>query len=117
MSKRRHSAQVELLPVVESGASVPVAKPELQGVIDAFHTAYLTSYGKPPTWGAKRAAMLKRLVAQLGAPEVKERIAHLFGGSGPQWLQPPYDVETFVRHIDKLVTAAPRRPSDYLGGK
>jgi hypothetical protein len=97
------SKQIELIPTVASGVPVDksVNKADLQLAIDHFHAAYLTSYGEPPTWGAKRAAMMKRLISAHGLVRVRRTIDRLFGNP-PAWLRPRFDLETLTQHFDKL---------------
>lgn len=68
----------------------------------AFHDAYLAQNGVAPTWGAKQAGQIKRLVSAHGAEEVQRRIAILFGGQGPAFIAAPFDVGTLAQHFDKL---------------
>ena len=87
--------------------------------IATFHDAFVKAYGAKPSWGVKRAAMMKRLVKEHGLDEVKRRIAVLFERGLGRWPEPPYTIGVLSSQFDRLVaTVTPTRgvrPSDVLG--
>jgi len=100
-------------------AGKPEATPGLKLTIAAFDAAYRAAYNARPTWGAKQAAMVKRLVKAHGSDEVIVRIGRLFDGA-LSWPPAPYDVGVLVAQFDRLVAGAVKsttrvRPSDVLG--
>jgi len=103
---------MELIPPVDSDVDGPLVtgggKSAVVSCIQAFDTAYRLAYaGERPTWGAKQAAMIKRLLASHGEAVVRERIESLFR-DGPRvlrWISGKYDLGTLVAHFDKLGAA------------
>lgn len=91
---------------------------DLQLAIDAFDREFFDAYGQKPTWNAKHASQVKRLVASLGSPELVARIRRLFAGALGRWPEPPYTLAVLVGHIDRLVIdkTRPAKPSELLRG-
>ena len=110
--EKNAALQMELIPPVDSDVDGPLVtgggKSAVVSCIQAFDTAYRLAYaGERPTWGAKQAAMIKRLLASHGEAVVRERIESLFR-DGPRvlrWISGKYDLGTLVAHFDKLGAA------------
>lgn len=116
-----HGSEQTQLPGLGVAATASELAPLAQ-VIQHFHTLYFDAYGAKPAIPPRYLRELKAHVERTGSAEACERLGRLFRGDGPKWLQPPYDLETFVRQYDKLVAVATAQrgrlsPTDIANGK
>ncbi len=89
-------------------ALAPTAARNLhQPAVEAFDRYFKNANaGAAPSWDGKRIKMLKAKCQSLSVGEVVRRI-EILESAPPPWPPQPWDLPTFVQHIDKL--AAPSR--------
>lgn len=83
------------------------AHPKVVAAWDEYYTR--THGGAKPTWNAKTGSMVKQLLARHGPDELIKRIGCL-ERSPPRWPIGPWDLQTFVQHVDKCVDGATVTP-------
>lgn len=75
---------------------------ELRRITDAFTFQFKKHHSRTPTWKKHDLSNLLRLVKQVGAVEVLERMRFMFE-SPPRWMDPPFTLSTLVQHFDHFV--------------